>query len=254
MDLDKYQTLTGTTVSDGDGARYTATINRVNVLLESALGYSLSPSKNLYITELGKVQFDGQLAYYPINFDNLLDPDETEGTYRLFPYNENDRYIKTDPFTNIYHVKLVQPQNDDEFVTFSDLIDYSSKRARKFSKYVERQDSWFTWDWYQWLRGILGQDNGLMVAVDADWLSCNNNMPQDLQYLWADMVTYYASDEVSVTGNIKSESVNGHSWSKTNAGGGKSGDLTPDQSPTGSGIIAQYAGPNGTSATRVPTI
>lgn len=253
MDLDKYQALTGTTVSDSDSARYTATINRVNALLESALGYSLSPSKNLYKTELGKVQFEGQLAYYPINVDNLTAPDEAEGTYRLFPYNESDRYVKTDPFTNVYHVKLVQPMNDDEFVTFSDLTNYTSKRARNFSKYVERQDDWYTWDWYAWLRGVLGQDNGLLIAVDADWLDCNS-MPQDLQYLWADMVTYYASDDVSVTGNIKSESVNGHSWSKTNAGGGKGGDLTPEQSLAGSKIIAQYAGPNGTSVTRIPTV
>lgn len=254
MDLEKYQTLTGTTVSDSDSGRYKATINRVNALLDSALGYSLVPSKNLDKTELGKVQFEGQLAYSPLNLDNLLPPDEPEGTYRLFPYNENDRYFKTDPFTNVYHVKLVQPVNDDEFVTFSDLTDYASKKARKFSKYVERQDSWFTWDWYGWLKEVLGQDNGLLIAIDADWLSCNNGMPLDLQYLWADMITYYTSDDVSVTGNIKSESVSGHSWSKTNAGGGKGGDLTPDQSQSGSQIISQYVGPNGTSAIRIPTI
>lgn len=252
MDLAKYQTLTGTTVSTSDTARYNAIIARTNALLDSALGYSLSPS-NFDIQELGKVQFQGLSPYYPINLNNLLPADNIEGTYRMFPYNENDIYLKTDPFTNLYHVKLVQPQNDDEFVTFTDLTDVSSMRARKFSKYIERNDNWFTWDWYTWLKDNLGFDNGLMLAVDADWLGCNNGMPLDLQYLWADMVTYYASDEVSVTGNIKSESVTGHSWSKTNAGGGKGVDLSPEQSPSGLTTIAKYAGPNGTLATRIPT-
>jgi hypothetical protein len=76
-------------------------------------------------------------------------------------------------------------------------------------------------------------------------------MPSDLAYLWADMVTYYSSDTVSVTGNIKSESVNGHSWSFSNAGGGKGIDLSPEQSDVGSKTLAQYAGPNGTAALRV---
>lgn len=254
MDLDKYQTLTGTTVAESDAARYKAVINRANALLDSALGYSLVPSKNLDIQELGKVQFEGQLAYYPLNLDNLLPADESEGAYRLFSYNESDRYLQTDPFTNLYHVKLVQPQNDDEFVTFADLENVSSKRARKFSKYVEKNSYWFTWNWYDWLKEALGFDNGLMLAIDADWVSCNNGMPMDLQYLWADMVSYYASDDVSITGNIKSESVNGHSWSKSTAGGGKGTDLSPEQSLSGLNTLAQYAGPNGTLATRIPTV
>lgn len=254
MDLAKYQELTGTTVPDSDTARYNAVIRRTNALLESALGYSLSPSKNIDKEELGKVQFEGLNPYYPIVTDNLLPPDEQEGMYRLFPYNESDRYIKTDPYTNLYHVKLVQPLNDDEFVTFTDLKDVSSKKARNFSKYVERQLAWFTWDWYSWLKQNLGQDNGLLIAIDADWLSCNNGMPMDLQYLWADMVEYYSSDDVSVTGNIKSESVNGHSWSYSNAGGGKGVDLSPEQSQAGLSTITQYAGPNGNSITRIPTV
>lgn len=251
MDLAKYKELTGTTVATGDEARYNAIIRRTNGLLESALGYSMTPSKNIDKQELGKVQFEGQYPYYPLQLDSLLPADEVEGSYRLFPYNENDIYLKTDPSANIYHVKLVQVLNDDEFVTIWDFKDYTSKTTRKFGKFIEKQVGWFTWNWYAWLMQNLGGGNGLLVAVDADWLSCNN-MPSDLAYLWADMVTYYSSDEVTVTGNIKSESVNGHSWSKTNAGGGKGADLSPDQSAAGANILAQYAGPNGTAAIRIP--
>jgi hypothetical protein len=253
VDLAKYQELTGTTVAEGDKARYNAVIRRTNALLESALGYSLAPKKNLDKEELGKAQFEGLYPYFPLRVDTLLPPDEVEGSYRLFPYNERDTYIKTDPYKNVYQVKLVQPLNDDEFVTYTDLKDFVSKKARNFGKYIERQYSWFRWDWYPWLLNNLGQDNGLLVAVDADWLNCNN-MPSDLAYLWADMVTYYSSDTFSVSGNLKSESVNGHSWSFSNAGGGKGVDLSPEQSASGLTTIAQYAGPNGTLATRIPTI
>ena len=253
MDLAKYQELTGNTVSEADTARYTAVINRVNATLESALGYSLDPDQNLDITELGKVQFQGALPLYPIDVNNLLPPDTATGTYRMFRYNDKDLYIKTDPFTSVYAVKLVQVASDDQFITICDLTDYTVKRTRKFGKYVEKQLVWFTWQWYSWLLDNLGQDNGLQVAVDGDWAD-EDNIPNDLLYLWTDMIDYYSSDNVSVTGNIKSESVNGHSWSVSNAGGGKGVDLAPEQSDAGLKTIAQYAGPNGNVVNRIPTI
>lgn len=251
MDLAKYEELTGTTVAEADKVRVNATIRRSNVLLESALGYSLSQNKNLDKQELGKVQFQGAYPYYPVTQETLLPADEQEGDYRLFYYNDIDPYIKTDPARNIYHVKLVQAQNDDEFVTIWDLDDFTSKNARKFSKWIQKSTTWFNWGWYSWLVRKVGSGNGLMVAVDADWLDCTN-MPSDLAYLWADMVTYYSDDNYSVSGSIKSESVNGHSWSRTNSGGGKGEDLSPDESVGGSKILSQYAGPNGTAASRNP--
>ncbi len=251
MDLAKYTELTGTTVAQEDETRYNAIINRVNSLLESALGYSLDPEQNLDKEELGKVQFQGAYPYYPVNQTTLLPADEVEGSYRLFYYNDKDLYIKTDPARNIYHVKLVQAQNDDSFVTIMDLNDFTSKNSRNFGKFIQKSIGWFNWDWYGWLVEQVGNGNGLMVAVDGDWLDYEN-VPNDLSYLWADMVTYYSSDNVSVTGNLKSESINGHSYSFTNAGGGKGEDLTPDQSIGGSKILAQYAGPNGTANPRNP--
>lgn len=249
MDLAQYEELTGKTVAEADKGRVNATIRRANALLESALGYSLSPSKNLYKEELGKVQFQGAYPYYPINQSTLLPPDEQDGNYRLFNYNEKDIYIKTDPFRNVYHVKLVQAQNDDEFVTIWDMQGFTAKTARKFGMFLEKQESWFSWNWYGWLVGQLGRGNGLMVAVDADWMTCRN-MPTDLAYLWSDMVDYYSNEDFSVSGSLKSESVNGHSWSRSNAGGGKGVDLSPEQSAAGQQTISQYAGPNGTLAFR----
>lgn len=264
MDLAKYQELSGTTVADSDVARVTATIRRANALLESALGYSLAPSKNLDKQELGKVQFNGLYPYYPIDLGTLLPADEQDGSYRLFPYNENDIYIITDPSQNNYHVKLVQALNDDEFVTIIDLINTTAKRTRKFTRFIEKGTDWFNWNWYTWLIQNMGRGNELLVAIDGDWLNCNN-MPEDLLYLWVDIVTYYSDPDISVTGNIKSESVNGHSWTKSPAGGGKGfsktggsglrgGDLAPEQSEGGAATLAKYSGPNGLSSNRIPTV
>lgn len=254
MDLAKYQELTGTTVATGDVARYTAVIRRANGLLESALGYSLSAQKNLDKQELGKVQFNGAYPYYPTSEAVLLPADtNVEGAYRMFNYNDSDLYLMTDPFRNVYHVKLVQARTDDEFVTIWDLNDFTVKNSRKFGKFIQRQTTWFNWKWYGFLVSQLGNGTGLLLAVDGDWLDCNN-MPDDLKYLWADMVTYYSSDSISVTGNIKSESVNGHSYTLSNAGGGRGVDLSPEQSDAGLRILKQYAGPNGTYATRIPTV
>lgn len=243
MDLALYEKLTGTTVADADKTRVNAVIRRTNGTLESALGYSLSPSKNIDKEELGIVQFQGAYPYFPFNTSTLLPADEQEGDYRLFDYYDDDLYIKTDPARNIYSVKLVKVMNDDEFVTIYDLKDFTSKNSRKFGKFIQRETGWFNWHWYFWLVEQVGNGNGLMVAVDADWLTCNN-MPDDLAFLWADMVTYYSSEDISVTGNLKSESVNGHSYSYDKA-------VAPESLESSIKTLTQYAGPNGSLATRV---
>lgn len=251
MDLAKYTELTGEAVAIADETRYKAVIRRTNALLESALGYSLAPNKNLEKKELGKIQFQGVYPYFPIQQADLLPADEQEGSYRLFNYKELDTFIQTDPTSNIYHVKLVRVQNDDSFITVFDLNDFTSKTSLGFGKWIQRSASWFNWNWYNHIVAEVGNGNGLMVAVDADWLTCKN-MPADLAYVWADMVTYYSSDNVSVIGNIKSESINGHSYSFTNAGGGKGEDFAPHQSPQGIATVKQYAGPKGLLASRNP--
>jgi hypothetical protein len=244
VDLAKYTELTGITVAEADKAHYSATIRRANALLEAALGYSLSESKNLDKEELGKVQFNGLYPYYPYAQQTLLPADtNVEGSYRLFSYNDRDTYLKIDPARNVYHVKLVQAHNDDEFVTIMDLKDFTTKNSRKFSMFLQKQTTWFNWQWYGWLTGQLGHGNALMLAVDADWLTCNN-MPDDLRYLWADMVTYYSSANISVTGNVKSESINGHSYTLGEV-------IAPEQSVSGLSILGQYAGPNGLLAPKI---
>ncbi len=245
MNVEKYQELTGESVPADDQARIESVIRRTQSKLESLLGFSLR-SKNLY-TEKGKVQFEGFLPLEIVDED-LLPADEEQGRYKLFPFNDKDEYLHTDPFKNIWHVKLVMPLQEGEFVTIVDLDNVIAQYGRdNIGKYIARHYEWFTWAWYltwrySWKSNV---ETGLMLAVDADWIDC---YPDDLMYLWADMVTYYSNPNYSLLGNIKSESVDGHSWSVGSAGGGKGGDTPPELNPMNRQILSRYAGPYGSIA------
>lgn len=240
MNLEKYIELSGETVAPSQEAKVKAAIRRTKSKLEAMLGYSLKP-QNLY-TERGKVQFQG---YLPIlnNHDNLLPPDDAKGDIKLFPYNEADRFLFVDPYRNLYRAKLVMPINDQEFITIVDLDNVVARYSRNnVGKYIEKHYEWFLWEWYRtWLISFdHARDAGLMLAVDADWIEC---YPDDLMYIWADMVTYQTSD----VAGLSSESVDGHSWSRT-----KEDQIPPQLRDGNFKIIKQYAGPFGT-VNRVPT-
>lgn len=236
MNLEKYQELTGYTVKASQEAKVKANIRRTQAQLETMLGFSLKP-KNLY-AEKGKVQFEG---YLPVEDLTVLSPpDDEEGTYKLFQYNEADKFFHVDPFTNIYKVKLVMPVNDNEFITVTDLDNVVANYGRDgIGKYIERHYEWFTWAWYRtWrVRWASSSGAGLQLAFEADWVNC---YPDDIMYLWADMVTHYVDDNR----NLKSESVDGHSWSKADAS-------APETSQTSKLLLSRYAGPYG-SVTRNP--
>lgn len=236
MNLDKYKSLTGNDVAPEQEAKFNASIRRTRAKLEAMLGFSLRP-KNLY-TEKGKVQFEGYLPMLN-NLEALLPPDEEQGVYKLFPYYEADRYFHVDPFTNVYNVKLVMPINDGEFITVTDLDNVVAKYGRDgIAKYIERHYEWFTWQWYQtWrYRYTSASEAGLMIAVEADWINC---YPDDLMYLWTDMVDH----QVNPNSGLASESVDGHSWSRT-----KEEQIAPEQKSGSQTLLARYAGPFGSVA------
>jgi hypothetical protein len=230
VDLDKYKELTGITVAPSNEAKVNATIRRTKAQLEAMLGFTLKP-KNLY-TEKGKVQFEGYLPNEDLAV--LLPPSEQEGIYKLFPYNETDKFFHVDPYENMYSVKLVLPLNDGEFITVTELDNVARRYGRDgIGKYIEKHNEWFTWAWYStWrVRFTSSSNAGLMLAVEADWLSC---FPDDILYLWADMITHYSDANM----NLKSESVDGHSWSKASTD-------APESLPASKELLTKYAGPNG---------
>lgn len=229
MNLSEYQTLTGITVSSANTAKVTATIARTQSMLETLLGFTLTSAdvnENLY-NELGKTQ---QECFCPsVNLENLQDPDEVIGAYRLFRYNDLDKYFHVDPFSRVHAVKLVfiKEGTGDNGVTLKtfDWDDIRIQYGREgFAKYIEH------------CIDCLCKCNCadcVQLAVDADWL-WSGDLPTDLQYLWAEMITWYSDSK----NNIKSESIDTHSYTKFD-------NKPPELEPHNLAVLKRYAGPYG---------
>lgn len=83
----------------------------------------------------------------------------------------------------------------------------------------------------------------LLLAVDGDFVNvCDANKYPDLAYLLADMVTYYADPNYSIMGNIRSETIDTHSYSRA-ATGTTPDSAAPEGQMNAKRIIEKYAGP-----------
>ena len=245
MTIAEYQELTGITVSTADEPRVKAAIRKAEVKLGSLLGYSLSRQQTW--TELGKVQFNGLVPFpsLPVSedtLDNLSAPDEQTGNIQLFNFDELDKHIRINPAKQIHRAKIVLPVNRDEFITIYDLENATPYlNSASLVVAISRYSTWYTWTWWNSL--LWADRQNLMIAVDADYVNvCDANKYPELSYLLADMVTYYADPSYSLMGNIRSESIDSHSYSRASTGS------TPDSAaPEGQAsskmIIEKYAGP-----------
>lgn len=233
MDVAKYSELTGKTLSDAEQALVTAQIARTRVMLETMLGYPLcvdDASENFY-NELGKSPLE--CSCLSVDTETLLDPDDVEGSYRLFRYNHLDKFLFVDPFVAVYKVKLVRVQLGDLFdntgVTIK-TFDNDDMRAQVgrggWGKYIQPCNDCMC---------LCECRDCVQLAVDADWLF-EGCIPQDLLYVWADMVTYYADCKA----DIKSESILTHSYTKFDR-------IAPETLAQNMAIIKRYAGPGGTA-------
>lgn len=239
MDLSKYQELTGIKVSSSKAPKVQATINRVQSMLETMLGFTLDSDKtteNLY-NELGKSQSECACPSDAVEA-NLADADAVQGAYRLFDYNRLDQYIHIDPFKEIYKVKLVYiKQGSDNggvtIKTFSDSQIRVDIGRDGIGKYLELCRE---------CQCDCNCSNCVQIAVDADWLWCDQGeIPTDLLNVFADMVTYYSNPKK----DIKSENITTHSYTRFD-------NVAPEAEPSNLAVIKRYAGPNG-SATVTPT-
>lgn len=230
MDLKKYEELTGIVIPPNRESYYTAQIKRVQVKLETLLGFTLIP-KHIY-TELGKSQVECVCPDIP-QTESLLPPDEVKGVIRVFPYNYKDKFLPIDPFRDVYNVKLGKVLDDKTFITYKTFEHFTEQyMSQGIGKYIEKCQTCFC---------DCECKDCIQLIVDAKWVALPD-LPDDLMYLWADMVTYYADP----TKDIKSESVDGHSWSK--------GDITsPEDAKEAILLLQRYAGPYG-SVTRMPVI
>ena len=225
MNISQYQTLMGLTVPASQTTRITAMLARATTELESLLGYTLDESlvETNHYTEIGKTTSDYSCCT-DIDEDSLADPDAVIGAYRLFPYNRNDKYLMIDPASAVHKVKLVK-----DGITFSTLdeSDYRLHYENGFIKMIQRCDRC---DWC-----ICNTEcANVQLAVDADWLwPDEDDIPNELLYLLADMVDYYSDDK----SNIKSETLATHSWTKFSSG-------DPKTSVSIKRILNKYAGGN----------
>jgi len=236
VELSTYEQLTGLKVSSARNAIVTAAINRSQAILETMLGFTLDPEKvetNLY-NELGKSR--SECSCPSVNTDNLDDADEVVGSYRLFMYDPNDKYFHVDPFVKLHKVKLVwvrpgDSEDNPQGVTIKtfDADDIRVELGHAgWAKYIEHCLDCLC---------VCDCKNCVQLAVDADWAwDDSENIPQDLLYLWADMVTYYSNPKK----DIKSESITTHSYTKFD-------NTAPQDEPHNLAVIRKYAGQHGSA-------
>lgn len=212
MDIDLYEELTGTTVPAAQVAKVTAVINRVNAIAEGLLGFSpLGPST---FTELGKSNG------LPIDLDNLQpadDEDESDsgaGSYASIPYRYKDIFFQIAPATAVHAVKLGVPTSNDEFVSVRTLTEFYLKANGSIVTAIEKPLGVYWSDVVQ--TSFVEPDMNVQLFIKGTWLA-GAELPLDLQYALVDMVSYYSAGNVSVAGNVKSESINGHSYTRSEA-------------------------------------
>lgn len=209
MNLELYQELIGTIIPQAQVARVTAVINRVNALAEGLLGFD--PTGPSTFTERGKSNG------LPIDLDNLLpaDLDESgDGEYVSIPYRYKDIFFRLAPASAVHAVKFGVPISNDEFVTVGEMKTFYLKANGKMISAIEKPLGIYWSDVVQTY--FTEPDMNVQLFVQGTWLA-GENLPVDLQYALVEMVDYYKSPNVSAAGNIKSESISGHSYSRSDA-------------------------------------
>lgn len=143
---------------------------------------------------------------------------------RVYDYHHNDKYIHIDPAEDITEIKLIR---DDEVIYTLDEEEYRLHEKYDFIKYIEICSLCYT-----------PCKSCTQLSVTGTWKF--DELPQDLLYVWADMITYYADHK----NNIKSETLGTHSYTKYDM-------KTPQEQKENHIILMKYAGPNGSA---IPTI
>lgn len=219
MDLATYESLAGITVPASEQTKVTARIAQVQSILETLLGFTLTPAdvlENLY-SEMGKTSGGCSCSNEP-----TLPADPVIYAYRLYRYTPLVKYLYVDPFITLEAVKLVKDGvtihtfDEDEI-----RVEYGQNGL---AKYIEINcENCFCECWC---------DDCVQLAVDAEWVwESEDDIPLDLQYVWADMVTFYSDDNR----DLKSERLATHSYTKERR--------KPEDEVYNRAVIKKYAGP-----------
>lgn len=225
----EFEALTGFPVTTENADRFEILSDAAVSELEQLLGWPLNPETwdNQYI-EIGKSR--NEWSCPSADSDDLDDPDEVEGKYRLFTAHVGDTYLAIDPAEEIHAVKVVQNgvtckhYEDDEFKP--KIINGAVQTV----KYIELGKPF----------GVCGcdvVDDLLHIAVDADW-AYSEGIPFDLKKVLAAIIL----EGMDVKRDVKSESVISHSYTKFDRS---------DYRKTYQTTLQRYAGPNGIVKRRI---
>lgn len=236
MTRGEYEEITGLSVPDSRANFMAAQIQRSQTILEDLLGFTLDPDgakENLY-TEAGISQTDWAWDCFSPD-TNLLPADPVIGAYRVFDFNQLDKFHQVDPFITAYAVKLIHGD-----VTVHEFTNYTiSQGSRGIKKYLKLTEGLYPNLWggayYNPPRIWPRYCEHLQLAVDADWLTTDSNVPWELQQVLASMATFYGNPKRL----IKSESIGAHSYSLTDQNAPEE-DKAPNLK-----IIQRWAGPAG---------
>ena len=232
MTLSEYATIVGITVATADETRVTAQITKSQRIIESLLGFTLDTAlfdSNEY-TEVGKTPSDCPCP--DVDLATLLDPDAVVGAYRLYPYNSSDKYLLIDPASAIHAVKLVR-----------DGITFKTLETKEFRGHLDRGIIKSLEQYKRWCGCFIStfECECTQLAVDATWLWNTDAIPDDLNQVWVEMITFYADPK----NNIKSETLGPHSYTKIK-------ENRPEMLEHNLMILKKYQGAKGT-ITKIPT-
>lgn len=226
MTTEDYSALTGNTSCLNQKSKTDAMITRARIMLERMLGYSLEVDKRLenQYTETGKLKSQLYFCCDDIANAELDPPDTIVSAYRLFSYNPNDAYFIIDPCTTVNKVKLVRGNITVRTINPNN---YRLEQKDGYISSIQRCERFCL------CRPL--DCRCVQLAVDAEWLWENGEIPTDLKLAWSDLVTYYMNPKKG----IRSETLGSHSYSRFD-------DDDPEKDPFFQSIVKKYAGGNGT--------
>ncbi len=182
---------------------------------ETLTGRQVATSQESYyeaIIAKAKSMLENMLGY-------TLDA-QSGATTRYFQYNKNDRYITLDPFETLTSVELVR---DAEVIFTFTTDDYRLHTSNGITKSIEPYNLCIQSSY------CMGHSQ-LKVEGEWEW----DDLPVDLQMLWADMVSHYADPAY----NIKSQTLATHSYTKSDM-------KAPQDKRENQIVIGKYQGGNG---------
>jgi hypothetical protein len=220
----EFTALTGITLDSSETTRFATIEEKATKELERQLGYPLDPSdwENLY-NETGKAS---DCPCPDVDIEELEPPDAVVGTYRLYDFYPDDRFLHIDPATEINRVKLVN--NSVTYKTFNDEDNENEYLVKwengdpQFARYLDLEGC--VW------RPCWKRMKYVQLAVDAEWGF--EEIPVELQSILADLI---ANGYERPNLDIQSESRGSHSYTR---GEGKT---LSEKYPA----LAEFAGPNG---------